>query len=531
MRMHIQAENKNLLLNIVLMLGIFIISSLCWHEYAMKSAVNEFTSAQLQDIKKHVIVMLFLQSLALLSVYAITRIKALSKMVIIIIPMILGSLLVLNVFSLCILHMEKFAVLKFESKLILGMIGLFIAYTASRAFLENRIFALIGLSLATILLFVLSSTQVTNVSKHEAITPLGKSKKGVSNIYFISFDSIIPESLAQKFLKTNAPYIDILKKHDAIIFKNGLSAFIPTKPAMNSLLTIDHQEFVKPPEAERYHYFSGKRKSILSDFMHKNGYQLQTIFKGPYLGTEKGPHVDYYYNGDGDLDAVNSCDHVSDGVFIGYCNASLAKIIPTALYHNRQPKTLENDKEFDRLLTPTIRRIEVVINSNRPWFTMSHIYAPGHTKINHRYDNPDDVEEYKKRFEEKSAIAARYLDEVVTLISTKDPTAIVLITGDHGTYISRGINPNSIDDPVKKEEAKRFFTLDQNGINIAVWSGKDCSSYFEDLHEAPVTINLDVARRVIECATNSRIFNDKPLVIDQLDTFKPHSYFKPYIYE
>ena len=300
---------------------------------------------------------------------------------------------------------------------------------------------------------------------------------------------------------------------------------------MNSLLTIDNQEFIKTPVANRYQYFSGKRKSILSNFMHINGYQLQTIFKGPYLGTEKGPHIDYYYNGDGNLDAINACDHVNPGVFIGYCNELIAKIIPTALYHDRPAKFLDPNEKFNRHLTPVLRRIEVAINSKTPWFTMTHFYIPGHTIGTFRYDRPEDVENYIQSFKKYSLVAAEYLDRILSLISKNDPTAIVLITGDHGTYISKGIAPESIDDPVKREEAKRFFTIDRNGINIAVWSGKDCDDYFKDLHEASVTINLDVARRVIECATNSRIFTDKPLVIDQLDTFKPHSYFKPYIYE
>ena len=492
----------------------------------MQSAASELKIYQMQDIRTHVLLVLFLQVLALTIYYFGALLKPLFRIITVLAPILLGAALVLNIFSLSILHMESFAELAPWLKYISAAIGLFISYTLFKIIMENRKFAMVAviISLGLSIGLTINTPRNTTNDDSNAITPLGKASKNARNIYFISFDSMIPASLAKKFLDINSPpYIDTLKKHNATFFKNGFAAYVPTKNAMNSLLTIDSKNYIETPRDIRLHYFSGQQKSIVLDFLRKNGYLIQTIFKDAYFGTKMGPHIDFYYNGGLGLDSVNACDHVNQGVFLGYCDAKIAKLLPTA--NVEAIEAIDNNKKFNRHITPVLGRIKVAAESNRPWFTMAHIYSPGHTPKTFKHDNPKDLEKYISKFEDRTKrFTNDYLEQVLSLISEKDPTSIILITGDHGTYISRGLSPKTINDPEKKSQVQKFVIQDKHGINIAVWLKQNCDAHFEDLYKYEITFNLDVAKRVLECATGKELLSDKPLAVENLDHFQSVSY-------
>jgi len=506
-------------------LGFIIVLSLSlfWHNYAMGSAASEFTPAQFGQFKKHVLTVLIVECAAVFLLWLIMRLlKAPQQLSLTITALALGMVLTVNVFSLNIFHMEKFAGLPTLTKYIFVAIGFFIAYTASSALMSNYKIAGV-LAIVSIGLVVFLSPKFDTLSHIEGtdVQPIGQARSDAPNIYFISFDSMIPRSLAKKFLNLDeVAYMDVLDNHNARIFKNGFAAFTPTKPAMNSMLTLDWEKFRRLDRKLRYDFFSGQKNSKVTEILHDRGYRVQTLFASGYFGNQKGAYIDHYYMGETISD---SCDLINAGTLLGFCNMAITNVLSPLT--GRKPLSLPAELKQQDLVAPMLDRMQITTSQNQPWFTMFHIYMPGHTLKTYRYDNADDLDVYRDYFEDRSKIAAGYLSRLLDFLEKNDPNAVALITGDHGTYTSRGLILKTIEDLEEKAIATKFHTQDRKGINIAVWPGDACAEEFSDLYSHPFTTNLEVGRKIIECAIAEPI--EPPM------RFPPNyiKLFQPYIYE
>ncbi len=506
--------------------SVIIVSlSLFWHNYAMNSAVSEFTGHQIKAFKIHVIVIIAFQLILFWLLRWVFHILKIPKSALaFLFAVFMAGILTLNVFSLNVFHMEKFAELPGFTKFLLAGIGFFIAYSASTAVLNHRKLSM-GFAVVSGLLLSFSYMQKHNLSGKATIEnvniKIGVPPINARNIYFISLDSMIPRSLAKKYLDLDdLAFINVLDEYKARIFKNSFSAFTPTKPAMNSLLTLDWEVFDTLPRDERLEYYPGKRQSFMSTLMHENGYKVQALYKNAYFGAEKGPYVDHYYNGTPDRLA---CDHVNKGVLLGFCEPSISALsAPMRPKDSQMNVSMASPKD---LVGPILSRISAIGNEKQPWFTIAHIYMPGHTRKTFRYDNMKDLSEYRELYSSRTKTAADYLKRILDAIISEDPDAIVLITGDHGAYVSRGLEPNKIKDDAAREDALKFVVQDRKGINIAVWPGDVCETDMAKLQMQDFITNLEVGRAVVNCALSETVL--PPMK-------RPEKYiksFKPYIYE
>ena len=69
-------------------------------------------------------------------------------------------------------------------------------------------------------------------------------------------------------------------------------------------------------------------------------------------------------------------------------------------------------------------------------------YSPnGHSSEDYRHSNTAQREKYTEYFLTEAQRLAEGLKMIVSTIAEQDPHALVLVFGDHGAYLSRGITP------------------------------------------------------------------------------------------
>ena len=143
-----------------------------------------------------------------------------------------------------------------------------------------RLITLFLIAFNLILLFV-SVNEVTIQAEQGVMEKFNIYKdikfKKKPNIHLVSFDSMMPESLAEKYLGINVNYADVLREKGAVVFKNGFASQVPTQKSLSSISRLGDKRFFVPEEVG---YFSGRELSPLYFIFKKNGYKLASGFEG-----------------------------------------------------------------------------------------------------------------------------------------------------------------------------------------------------------------------------------------------------------
>ena len=311
------------------------------------------------------------------------------------------------------------------------------------------------------------------------------------NLYFISFDSIAPRTLVNKFLDVETTGFHDLFDAKFRRFPNLFVNAVATRQSLYTLLALDPEVYLSQwPEGRDPQTFAGRSPSPLLGILRGNGYETTTLYDSAYFGRHKGPWVDnYVYFHDGVL-----CDLLDEAIrpwaFWGYCWWSRR--------HDGSPFP-----PFPSM----IERITSLDAGGGPQFTMAHLYIPGHTHSRgYRYGNEAAFEWYKAYFLRNIETAADYLDRIVRHVE-EDPDAILLVYGDHGMYISRG---------VEFEDDPEFFVQDRYGVLGGVFPPDACASWF-DAAAAPgwMTV-LDAVHAVLSCLSDGKgaLVEPRTYVID-----------------
>jgi hypothetical protein len=273
------------------------------------------------------------------------------------------------------------------------------------------------------------------------------------NIYFLGFDALMPQALTRKLLGIDRPpYIDVLAKHGGTIIPNLFADQVPTKPFWGRVMTIVPYSKGKPD-----HYVLGVRPAALLEILRHNGYETHFSYASGYFGTKNGPLLTTYaFNS-----AYSTCKFLH-GIarrygLLGYCGLHLAGWLgPTTTGAKAKARFFGN-----RL------RIATRADKSKPQFFASHYPKPSHTAKGYM-GTKEELDEYQKEYQERSVLAARVMDSMLKEIRSADPTAIVLVFGDHGPYTTpRG---RYHDDPER-------VVQDQHGILGAVFGADECMKF------------------------------------------------------
>ncbi len=297
------------------------------------------------------------------------------------------------------------------------------------------------------------------------------------NLYFVSFDALAPRALLDKHLNLETTEFHELFEANFRRFPNFFANSVMTGHSLNTLLALDVDVYIslRRELAERGDdhpfLFSGHHSSPLLGILRKNGYETTSTYVDDYFGSGKGPYIDNYIT----FVKNSVCNLLADGIrdwaFWGYCRFF--------------------DGSFDWDTRLVAEQITKVSAGDGPQFVIAYIYAPGHTGKSFRYDNADQLEKFKAQHINDSARAARYLELILRHLEENDPGAILFVFGDHGPYLSRGMD--------YVEANREFIIQDLYGILGGIYPRDTCAAYFDEISDQGYMTILDAVHAILRC--------------------------------
>ena len=328
------------------------------------------------------------------------------------------------------------------------------------------------------------TTYIRNISFRE--TP---------NLYFVSFDALAPRALLKKYLA-----LETTKFHDLFDinfrrFPNFFANAVRTSHSLYTVLALDvdaytaqQKELIARGHDPDPRLFSGRNPSNLLGILHGNGYETTSIYENSYFGEEKGEYINNYITIQGET-ICNLLDAgIRDFSFWGYCRLGRG--------------------DWFTAVGMSAEQITKVNADDKPQFVMAHLYAPGHVDNSFRHDDAEQFEEFRRRYIKRSERAAHYLDLIIRHLEENDPGAILLMYGDHGLFLSQGLQFE--DDP-------EFVFQDHFGILGGVYPRDTCAGWFDEASSQGYMTILDAVHALLRCLSGG----ESPLI-------KPKEYTVPW---
>ncbi len=305
------------------------------------------------------------------------------------------------------------------------------------------------------------------------------------NLYFISFESLIPRSLLRKHFGTDASLFHDLFEAHFRRFPNFFSEGTTTRDSLNLILALDKEMFAGASYKYRYNLFSGVQPSPLLDILRNNGYETRSFYHSTWLGRYKGPYIDHYTN----RTDPSVCGYLSSSIqsiaFWGYCT------LPRGVGWRSLAKYIEYSKGL--------------IASDRPQFLMAHLDGPQHTFNDYRYHDQAKRNAFISRYTRslRNGSAVRDLEAILEHLKHNDPDAILYVYGDHGPGLSQGVS---------FEDAPTFVVQDKLGVLGGVYPPDACATYFDETLSKGYMTALDGVHAILRCVSGGQSVLKTPRV-------------------
>jgi hypothetical protein len=309
------------------------------------------------------------------------------------------------------------------------------------------------------------------------------------NVYLLGFDAMIPAYTAKKYLGINQlPYNKEIDR-SFIEFVHSASVGVPTSPSLNGLMSLDQSSSYKSKN-----YFNGAKPSVLGTLFKQNGYEVTTGYASYYFG-EKGPYVDNYVIGS--LRALNEtvqCFDKGENFYQGFRAFGACEIIGRyesleqviSMTFHRGPLMREQWPE------QVLREVREGTESDAPQLKIFYSYKPnGHVDQNYRHSNISAQEKFRKYFLAEAVQLNKILEELAGNITSNDPTALLVVFGDHGAWLSRGVTAG---------DNLEFFYEDRHMVSLSVLrtrnqcADKSTLSYYTDPYNTPSRLVSSIVR-------------------------------------
>ena len=347
------------------------------------------------------------------------------------------------------------------------------------------------------------------------------------NVYFLSFDALIPRSLAKQNLGINdLPYHDYMEQADFRIFRNLFADTFATRRSFAHFLSFGTDYYNDKTNNQFFGgFFTGLTPTPMFEIFKANGYTTNTYYLTNYFGPG-GPHVDNHH--------INSpfavCFFLSERAFRfgfwGYCPLSARLVennwggITSHIFETAFPNYIQSLKQhFLRALSAQSHSLFFA------YFTI-----PQHAPTDYR-NQPEQLIKYRQSFKDLSALTVDTMEELMAFIQQHDPTALIFIFGDHGTFMSDFFQWKTL-----TEEEKRFFVLDHLGVLGGVYPKDACAEYFDKpISESYATL-AQIGRQIILCLSAGQDPLISPVRYQinagiNLYGDETPEYFEDYIYE
>lgn len=293
-----------------------------------------------------------------------------------------------------------------------------------------------------------------------ALQPL--SVQSARNVYVIGFESLhSPKAFRDLYGITDLPHVDYLQSRGFRVFDSSYSADMRTRRTYSRIL-----EFMRPLEYDDFEertVFSAPNTT--SSSFRSSGYNTQFLYKTNHFAVEDGT-FDYRYP----PDAFYSCSFLPRDYFYYLCHRRVVNFLNRHLYRQAPIGTRQQIDHFKG-------RVDTVVASGKPWLTILHVGYPFHSRGDHDYRDADAVADFRKRIAASIPQVDKWVQESISYLLAKDPKALVIVIGDHGAELTRGLDLEVL----PHDEARdRYFSTEQEiedryGAMLGVYPADFCS--------------------------------------------------------
>ena len=365
------------------------------------------------------------------------------------------------------------------------------------------------LGVTALAMFIVLATSVFYTPKNESkLTSFSDIRfRTTPNIHILAVDALIPVSLAEKYMELSPsylPYGQVLDDSRGIVYKNAFASHVPTKPSLTSVMLLAHADYYRE---DSYPYFAGRSNSPVTQAFHSNGYNIWTGYNSSHFG-RKGPFVDFYHPGQDwpFLDSTLCRLALQNPLkYFGIC------YFMSLITDDEKPKEQWADQIIE-VISRSVREYETPVLTFH--YISEHI---NHTPSGFRLSDQRALEQYIELYRTGAPKTAEMMEYLRDLIKSDGEPSVFIVIGDHGAYLSNGINP---------DDNKSFVVQDRYGILATILVNEtDCSTeqlkYYTPSFATPERILAGIMR----CLTHD------PMYFDTLMKFDEDFSFDEFLYE
>ncbi len=301
------------------------------------------------------------------------------------------------------------------------------------------------------------------------------------NIFFISFDSLTPSVLLEKYLDIENTEFHRLFESEFRVFRNFFADGAMTKRSLHYLLALDDaiaDDDVGDGSRRNGRWFSpaGLTENPLYRILRRNGYRITFMYDSTFFGNSKGDHVDEYIIAD-----RNTVCPILDREIRGISFYGLCYIYE--LFGLRKPANRRRT-HADAI----VRRLRQ--KTEDPQFLWAHINSPGHVLYYFEYGDASQFEAFRSRYRRRVETAARHLGDMIREIEENHSDYILFVFGEHGPHLSANM---------RRDDNPTFVLQDRFGAAGGVRPQGKCAAEFDEAEAAGYMTILDAAHAVLRC--------------------------------
>ena len=306
--------------------------------------------------------------------------------------------------------------------------------------------------------------RVTFVPKDVTADTISLPLKSDRNVYLIGTESLHSPLAYRELYGFDTP--EFVKVLEAAGFR-VLDGFSADRSTLKTFAAIF--EFKRSLQ----HDDRGVRSAFLNDnstfrSFRDAGYGIQVIYKNNYFSVHEG-NVDHFYP---PKESFEACGEMGPMFFYGLCREPVVNYINKHVLRATRLKPRESIEHFRK-------RADIAMESPRPWLTWIHVHFPSHTNGYYKYPDAEYIKNYSRRLKEEFSEVAENMRKTAVYIAEKDPNAVIVVFGDHGTHFYRGITKDQVFTE-KPLVPPRNVLLDHNGTMLAVYPADFCVNRIKD---------------------------------------------------
>ena len=215
-------------------------------------------------------------------------------------------------------------------------------------------------------------------------------------------------------------------------------------------------------------FFNGLRPVPLYQRLRQEGYRIQFVYATEFFGID-AKRLDYFYP---DTSSPFICEFVDPRYGLFACRewfrTRLEKWTGLRVVARIENERRSDPREFDRI----VARFDHAAASQDRWFSMAHLWFPGHSSLSLRHDDLTDIAAFRNAYLASLPTVAGYVARLVADIRARDKDPVIVIFGDHGTFVARDATPGTVfyGRPLTGND----ILLDTRGALLAIYPRSFC---------------------------------------------------------